>query len=91
MIGDCFTDNTYYRGSRVSGKHKIKKISNPLDCQKKCQGNLECNYFTWNSGTGPGKWNKKNKNSCFLQKDNGNTLKNCGRRCNGSISGPKIC
>ena len=38
MIGDCFTDNTFYRGSRVSGKHKIKNIRNPLDCQKNAKG-----------------------------------------------------
>ena len=91
MIGDCFLDNGYYRGSRVNGKHKIKNIQSPLDCQNLCFEHPECNFFTWNSGTGPGKWNKKNKNTCWLKSDAGKILENCGRRCNGKISGPKNC
>ena len=48
-----------------------------------------CEYFVWNSGTGPGKWNKKMKNTCWLKKKKGDVRRR--KTDAGKISGPKKC
>ena len=35
----------------------------------KCREVKNCNSFIWNSGKGPGKKNKKNRNTCWLKKN----------------------
>jgi len=89
--GECFSANTFYRGSSVTGKHEIENINSSKECQKECQEHPKCNFFTWNAGTGPGRWNKKNKYTCWLKTESGRVQENCERKCNGNISGPKSC
>ena len=60
-----------------------------LECQQKCQENQKCEYFTWNSGLGPGRWNRNNGNTCWLKKDKGAVRRS--NKESGKISGPKEC
>merc|ERR1719450_1234840 len=46
----------------------MENIGSAYECQRECQNNEDCQFFTWNSGTGPGNWNKKNANTCWLKK-----------------------
>jgi len=86
---DCLQENTMYKGKALGGK--IENIGSAYECQRECQNNEECEFFTWNSGTGPGKWNKKNANTCWLKKGLGTVKADCGKKCDGKVSGPKNC
>ena len=91
---DCLEENTHYKGGAIQKpgkKYRLKNITSAEECQQKCQENDKCEFFTWNSGTGSGRWNKKMKNTCWLKKEIKNYLKDCGRRCDGRVSGPKFC
>jgi len=91
---DCLEENTHYKGGaikRPGKKYRLKNIESAEACQLECQANAECLFFTWNSGTGPGRWNKRMKNTCWLKKEKKNVLKDCGKRCTGRVSGPKFC
>ena len=91
---DCLEENTHYKGGaikRPGKKYLLKNIESAEACQLECQANAECLFFTWNSGTGPGRWNKRMKNTCWLKKEKKNVLKDCGKRCTGRVSGPKFC
>jgi len=91
---DCLEENTHYKGGaikRPGKKYRLKNIESAEECQLECQANTECQFFTWNSGTGPGRWNKRMKNTCWLKKEKVKVLKDCGKRCTGRVSGPKFC
>jgi len=91
---NCLEENTHYKGGAIQKpgkKYRLKNITSAEECQQKCQENDKCEFFTWNSGTGSGRWNKKMKNTCWLKKEIKNYLKDCGRRCDGRVSGPKFC
>jgi len=88
----CFDNDAQYKGEAVKKpgkKYKLTNILSALDCQQKCQENPKCEYFTWNAGTGPGRWNKKNKNTCWLKKNKGNVRRSS--KDSGKISGKKEC
>ena len=78
-----------YKGTPVGTK--IENVTSAYECQSKCLMSHDCEFFTWNSGTGAGNWNKKNKNTCWLKKDKGTVKENCGKKCQGKVSGPKYC
>jgi len=86
---DCLQENTVYKGMSLGGK--IENIGSAYECQRECQNNEDCQFFTWNSGTGPGNWNKKNANTCWLKKGLGTVKVDCGKKCDGKVSGPKNC
>merc|ERR1711963_454417 len=91
---DCLEENTHYKGGPVkkpAKKYRLKDIQSAEECQLECQANTDCEAFTWNSGTGPGRWNKRMKNTCWLKKAKGKVMKDCGKRCTGRVSGPKFC
>ena len=89
--GSCFEEDTVYKGEPLKEVNPIKDVESALDCQVQCQENPDCEYFTWNSGTGGGKWNKKNANTCWLKSTQGNIKMNCGKKCTGRTSGAKFC
>jgi len=91
---DCLQENTNYKGEAVKKpgkKYRLRNILSAEECQQKCQENEDCEAFTWNSGTGPGRWNKNMKHTCWLKKNTGKVMTDCGRKCTGRISGPKFC
>jgi len=88
----CFDNDAQYKGEAVKKpgkKYKLTNILSALVCQQKCQENPKCEYFTWNAGTGPGRWNKKNRNTCWLKKNKGNVRRSS--KDAGKISGKKEC
>ena len=92
LLEPCFDNDAQYKGEAVKKpgkKYKLTNILSALDCQQKCQENPKCEYFTWNSGTGPGRWNKKNENTCWLKKNKGNVRRSI--KDAGKISGKKEC
>jgi len=89
--GSCFEEDTVYKGEPLKDVNPIKDVESALDCQVQCQENPDCEYFTWNSGTGGGKWNKKNANTCWLKSTQGNIKMHCGKKCTGRTSGAKFC
>lgn len=89
--GSCFEEDTVYKGKPLKDVNPIRDVESALDCQVLCQENPECEYFTWNSGTGGGNWNKKNKNTCWLKSIQGSIKMNCGKKCSGKTSGAKFC
>ena len=75
-------NDTTYVGAPVQGnKNPINDIKSAKDCQKECQNDNECKFWTWNSPNF-----KNNKNTCWLQAGKGQAKKKAGK-----ISGPKAC
>ena len=66
----------------------VKGITSVKDCQEECVKDPDCNFFTWNS---PDFWKANRRNTCWLQASKGTIKQDCGKRCSGKISGPKIC
>jgi len=96
----CFWKDTVIKGEPIKG-NPIRNVKSFECCKRKCWENYnktkKCNYFVWNSGKGPGKRNKKNKNTCWLFKNKehdvsllikkGLVKKKCGKKCTGKIAG----
>ena len=92
LLEPCFDNDAQYKGEAVKKpgkKYKLTNILSALDCQQKCHENPKCEYFTWNAGTGPGRWNTKNRNTCWLKKNKGNVRRSS--KDAGKISGKKEC
>ena len=90
----CLEENTHFKGGAIQTpgiRYRLKNVLSAVECQQKCQQNPECLFFTWNSGTGPGRWNQRMKNTCWLKKSKVNVMRDCGRSCTGRVSGPKDC
>ena len=51
------------------------------DCQKECQKDKDCRFWTWNSPNF-----RKKKNTCWLKAGKGEE-----RTVSGKISGPRTC
>jgi len=88
----CYDVDAQYKGRAVKEPGKDNVLTNIMsayECQKKCENDYWCEYFTWNSGTGPGRWNKKNANTCWLKRDKGKVTRRS--KDAGKISGPGKC
>lgn len=70
----CFVENVDYPGYDVD--RLIGKVFSPGECQRQCQGNEKCIYWTYNPSD----------NSCYM-KDGDATPTNV----DGLISGPRFC
>ena len=68
-------------GAKIAKKSLKKNVQSAEKCQQKCQENPECMFFTWNS----------DKNQCILKSEKRNVRSNCGKQCEGKVSGPKNC
>ena len=66
----------------------IEDITSLEDCQQECVKDPDCNFFTWNS---PDFWKTNRRNTCWLKAGQGKIKQDCGNKCTGKISGPKIC
>jgi hypothetical protein len=42
----CFEDGIDYHGGDLDGR-TVKIVSSSEECQKECQSNVDCNYWTW--------------------------------------------
>ena len=86
----CYSSDTTYTGNPVRGikNFHIKGITSLEDCQEECVKDPDCNFFTWNS---PDFRKPNRRNTCWLQAGKGTIKQNCGKKCTGKISGPKIC
>ena len=73
----CFADNLDSYGNDIQSA--IEGITSAAECQELCNGNVDCNYFTYGSTVHSGK--------CFLKSEKATTL----TAYPGLISGPKIC
>jgi len=88
----CYDLDTQFKGEPVFERGKDNALTNIMsayECQKKCEQIPICQYFTWNSGTGPGRWNKKNENTCWLKTNKAKVMRR--NKDSGKISGPKKC
>merc|ERR1712018_1048295 len=88
----CYDVDANFKGKAVvePGKDNVlTNIKSAYECQQKCQWDPRCEYFTWNSGSGPGRWNKNNKNTCWLKRNKGKVMRR--NKDSGKISGPKKC
>ena len=93
----CYSNDTAIKGEAIKGKHPIRNVETFNCCMIKCREVKNCNSFIWNSGKGPGKKNKKNRNTCWLKKNKRSNMKNllkeahvkknCGKKCAGKIAG----
>ena len=90
----CFSANTLVRNQPVRGNrdYHIKNIMNPKDCQRECEKDDDCNYWTWFGPEIRGKQAKdlERKNTCWLKSGNRQMRSNC-KWCHGKVSGPKTC
>ena len=78
----CFQDGLAYRGDAVPGiPSNIPNVMSAKDCQKECQNDNDCQFWTWNSPNVP-----KNKNTCWLKAGKVQL-----RAKSGKISGPRTC
>jgi len=88
----CYDVDAAFKGAAVF-EYKFDNVfydvKSAYDCQKECQRWAGCEYFTWNSGTGPGRWNKKNANTCWLKRDKVKVMQR--NKDSGKISGPREC
>lgn len=83
----CFTDGLQYSGIPVtmqkdSSTPTFTNVTSPEECQWLCQGNDECNFFTWNNAG-----HKKNPNTCWMKIDKGKVKTGKSTK----LSGPKCC
>ena len=80
---NCFEEDIVYAGEPVDGidNKYIANITSAKDCQKECQNNDACKFWTWNSPNF-----KRNKNTCWLKAGKGTERTKAGK-----ISGRKTC
>ena len=92
ILEPCYDVDAAFKGAAVF-EYKFDNVfydvKSAYDCQKECQRWAGCEYFTWNSGTGPGRWNKKNANTCWLKRDKVKVMQR--NKDSGKISGPREC
>ena len=64
----------------------------PKECQRECEKDDDCNYWTWFGPDIRGKQAKdlERKNTCWLKSGARKTRSNC-KWCHGKVSGPKTC
>ena len=90
----CFSTDTIFRGNPVRGikDFHIKNIMSPIDCQRECEKDDDCNNWTWFGPDIQGKQAKdmERKNTCWLKWGVGKKKSKC-KWCHGKVSGPKTC
>lgn len=78
----CYLYNVDYQGTNLNGEHQIRTTS-AATCQKMCQQNQNCMYFTWLSNDYA---DPAYRQDCYL-KAPGALIANK----QGAISGPRDC
>ena len=78
----CYLYNVDYVGTNLNGEHQIRTTS-AATCQKMCQQNQNCVYFTWLSNDFA---DPAYRQDCYL-KAGGALIANK----QGAISGPRDC
>ena len=77
LLLECFANDLDSEGNDIQSA--IEGIASAADCQKLCNNNVDCNYFTYGSTVHSG--------NCWLKSEKATILSSYP----GLISGPKIC
>ena len=83
----CFEENTAYYGNNHKFGHE-NRLKTRLDCQKSCESNSECNFWTFYNPKGP--WNHQMPGFlgyCYLKRKRENVTPDSV----GYVSGSKYC
>ena len=77
---DCFSNDIFPRSNVGSGQYRFRDISDPKECQRKCQDNSQCDVFVLHER---GRWK-----GCWLKtNNNGNPIMSSQK----ATVGPKYC
>ena len=80
LILECHSKDVFPHTNVASGTYRFRGISDPNECQRKCQGNSECDVFVLHER---GRWK-----GCWLKtKKNGSSDMSTQK----AIIGPKYC
>ena len=76
---ECHSNDIFPRSNVDSVPYRFRDISDPKECQRKCQDNPQCDVFVLRTGRWKGCWLKTN--------NNGNPIMSTQK----AIVGPKYC
>ena len=76
---ECHSNDIFPRSNVDSRPYRFRDISDPKECQRKCQDNPQCDVFVVRTGRWKGCWLKTN--------NNGNPIMSTQK----AIVGPKYC
>lgn len=78
---ECYSKDIDYYGHDIGRKKDLKSAN---ECQKQCQSDSKCHFWTWGSPKAKG----KRKLKCYLK--NKKATKGTSKQI-GVVSGPKFC